>query len=87
MKKLSWDEIRRLYDQEWVHLIDFDWEDGTPYPTAGVIHLHAKTRKEFDNLMITSAPIAGARIFVGDIKETGDVLRMGCFRVVPHASN
>lgn len=70
MKKLSWDEIRKEYDQEWVHLIDYDWDESDPYPKSGVVHLHAKTRKEFDKLMITSDPIAGARIYVGDIKNT-----------------
>ncbi|MCC6220261.1 MAG: hypothetical protein IT291_03360 [Deltaproteobacteria bacterium] len=87
MKKLTWDEIRKEYDGQWVHLIDYDWEEGTPYPSAGVVHLHADTRKAFDQLMISNDPIPGARLYVGDIKETANVIRMGCIRVIPNAAH
>lgn len=87
MKKLTWDEIRKEYDGQWVHLIDYDWKEGTPYPSAGVVHLHASTRKEFDKLMLSNDPIPGARLYIGDIKETGNVIRMGCIRVIPHATS
>ena len=87
MNKLTWDQIRKKYDGQWVHLIDYDWDDGAPYPTAGVVHIHAKTRKEFNQLIMSSERISGARIYVGDIKETGNTIRMGCLVVTQSASN
>jgi hypothetical protein len=86
-KKLSWEDIRKEYDGQWVHLIDYDWNEGTPYPNSGVVHIHAKTRKEFNELIKNSDRIPGARIYVGDVKETGNALRMGCLVVTQHADH
>ena len=79
MEKLTWDQICKQYDKEWVHLIDYDWTDGEPWPKSGVVHLHAKTRKDFDDLMMASDPISGARIFVGKIEGSEDLIMMGNF--------
>jgi len=87
MKSLAWGEICKEYDGQWVHLIDYNWPEGTPYPTSGVVHLHAKTRHEFNDLIKASERIPGARIYVGDIKETGSSIRMGCLVVSQHANN
>ena len=37
MEKLSWKEIREKFDQEWVELIDYDWDMTEPDPSAGVV--------------------------------------------------
>lgn len=87
MKKLSWNQIQTEYDGQWVHLIDYDWAEGTPYPVSGVVHIHAKTRKEFNALIKAADRIPGARIYVGDIKETGNAIRMGCLVVTQHANH
>lgn len=87
MDKLSWEEICEKYDGHWVHLIDYDWEEGTPYPAAGVVHLTAKTRKEFNALIMANERIPGARVYVGEVQERGDAVRMGCFVVRQHAEN
>ena len=79
MEKLTWDQICKQYDKEWVHLIDYDWTDGEPWPKGGVVHLHAKTRKDFDDLMMASDQISGARIFVGKIEGNEDLIMMGNF--------
>ena len=79
MKRLTWDQICKNYDKEWVHLIDYDWDDSEPYPKSGIVHLHAKTRKDFDDLMLATAHISGARIFVGDAEEGHDLIMMGNF--------
>ncbi len=71
MKKLTWDEIRKNYNREWVHLVDYDWTEGQPYPNSGVVRIHAKTREDFDSLMLSSAPISGARLFVGQYEFDG----------------
>ena len=82
MKKLTWDEICKQYDKEWVHLIDFDWRDSEPYPSSGVVRIHASDRKEFDNKMLSSEPISGARLYVGKIEGNEDLIMMGNFMKV-----
>ena len=41
-KKLSWEEIKELYDQEWVELIDYEWPEEAAHPKAGVVRVHAR---------------------------------------------
>ena len=36
-KKLTWEEIKKHYNQEWVELVDYDWPDTEPYPRDGVV--------------------------------------------------
>ncbi|ETW97115.1 MAG: hypothetical protein ETSY1_23850 [Candidatus Entotheonella factor] len=50
-QKLNWEEIKKRFDQEWVELIDYEWEETKPYPSGGVVRVHAKDRKEFDRLI------------------------------------
>jgi len=84
---LSWDQIKLRYDKQWVHLVNFDWDEGMPYPTAGIVHVHADSRKEFNKLILESDPVSGARIFVGDVLEKENMLRMGCLVVNKNAIN
>jgi len=49
--KMTWDEIKKCFDQEWVELVDYDWPDEQTDPKAGVVRIHAKTREEFDQLV------------------------------------
>ena len=64
-EKLSWAEIEKLYDQQWVELVDFDWPDEEPLPKSGVIKIHAKSRREFDELIVKDPPANSALLFVG----------------------
>ena len=64
--KLTWEEIKKLDDQEWVELVDYDWPDEFPDPKAGVVRVHAKDRAEFDRLAAIGAPFDAACVFVGD---------------------
>ena len=66
-KKLTWEEIKRLYDQEWVELVDYDWPDEEIDPRAGVVRVHAKTREEFDRLTDIDPPKHSAIVFVGEL--------------------
>lgn len=84
-EKLAWNQILKKYDGNWVHLVDFEWDEGEPYPRFGSVHLFAKTRKEFNELIKTSDRIPGARIYVGKIAEPQDSMRMGCLVVKQHA--
>lgn len=65
-KPLSWPEIEKLYNQEWVQLVDYDWPEGEPYPRSGRVRVHAESRKEFNRLITLKEGIQdAARVFVG----------------------
>jgi len=50
-----------------VQLVDFDWEDDKQYPSAGIVRVHAQTRKEFNELTKQQPPAGGtARVYVGN---------------------
>lgn len=65
--KISWDEIKRNYSGEWVELINYEWEEGQPYPSAGEIRVHAPNRKEFYQQANQNRPLDSAILFVGDL--------------------
>lgn len=64
-KKLTWEEIKKLYDQQWVELVDYEWDDSEIDPRAGVVRVHAKTRKKFDELILQSHETNSALVFIG----------------------
>ncbi len=75
-KKLSWEEIKERYNQEWVELVDYDWPDGTPYPQSGIVRAHASERKRFyenckeHDMLEGTSPSDAAILFVGRINPT-----------------
>ena len=82
-KKLTWAEIKTLYDQEWVELVDYDWPDSEPHPLSGTVRVHARTRAQFDDLADTDPPFDSAYIFVGQPKQNDDlVVTRGYARIV-----
>ncbi len=70
-KKLTWEEIKKLYNEEWVELVDYDWPDEQTDPRAGVVRVHAKTREEFDRLTDIDPPQDSAIVFAGEIFAPG----------------
>lgn len=86
--KLSWDEIVRQYNQEWVELIDYDWPDTAAYPTSGIVRVHAKTRFEFDNLADIDPPFNSAYIFVGQgTQSNSEIITRGFSRIISGTDN
>jgi hypothetical protein len=63
--KLTWDEICNRFDREWVQLVDYDWAEDESLPKAGVVQNHAKSRREFDELIIMNPQPESALLFVG----------------------
>jgi len=63
--KISWHQIEALYDQEWVELTDFDWEETELFPTAGCVRVHSRDQKEFHRLIKRDTPLDSAILFVG----------------------
>ena len=66
-ERLTWQEIEKSYDQEWVELIDFDWPEEEANPKAGKVRVHAASRKEFYELASQNPPKDSAFIFVGKV--------------------
>ena len=64
-ERLSWEEIKAHYDHEWVELVDYDWREEEEYPRAGIVRVHARTRKEFDELAAVDAPPDSAYVYTG----------------------
>ena len=81
--KLSWEEIKKLYDQEWVELVDYDWPEGTPLPRAGVVRVHERDRQKFHALVKTQIPAGSALVFVGTPKRGQEIVYNNLFRVDP----
>lgn len=81
-KKLTWEEIKKLYDQEWVELVDYDWPEGTPYPRSGVVRVHDADRKNFHAAVKMQTPAGSALVFVGTPHMNPQEVRNNLFRVV-----
>ena len=66
-EKLTFDEIKALYDEEWVELVDYDWPEGTPWPQAGIVRVHHPNRSEFWKLSKATQPEVtdSAIVFIG----------------------
>lgn len=73
-QKTTWEEIRKLYDREWVELVDYDWPEEEAYPRSGVVRVHAKSRQEFDNLADIDPPVDSAYVFVGEPQKQSDLV-------------
>lgn len=81
--KLTWQEIEQKYNQEWVELVDYEWPEGRAYPMAGTVRVHARTRKEFDQLIMQDPPDDSALLFVGKPElPQGVILSANLHRVV-----
>jgi hypothetical protein len=64
-QKLSWDEISKQYNQQWVELVDYEWPEGSPFPQVGVVRVHEADRKKFHALVQKQSPSGSALVFVG----------------------
>ena len=81
--KLTWDEIKKHYDREWVELVDYDWPDEEPDPKSGIVRVHAKTREEFDRLAAVNPPHDSACVFVGEPLATARIRSYSSIVITP----
>ena len=66
-EKLTWDEIKELYRDEWVELVDFEWDMAEPYPKCGIVRFHNNDKKELKRILQGSdRPKEAALVFTGD---------------------
>ena len=63
---LSWKQIEKKYDKQWVQLINFDWPEYESLPHSGEVVANAKKRKDFDKLICATKQKFSAILFIGD---------------------
>ena len=73
-EKLSWQEIERRYERQWIQLVDYDWPNGQQFPSSGCVRLHANSREEFNRLVLKAFPVDAARLFVGEPERESNVI-------------
>ena len=81
MQKITWDKIQKQYEGEWVELINYDWQDGQPYPAAGEVRVHASDRKEFYQQANIDRPKDSAILYVGRLDLPLGVIRNNLMRI------
>ncbi len=65
-KKLLWSHIKEMYQNEWVELVDCDWEWGSPSPRRAFVRNHNADRKELLKKIQSAGPASGSVVlFVG----------------------
>jgi hypothetical protein len=64
-QRMTWEEISKRYNQQWVELVDYDWPEGAPFPRAGVVRTHEADRKRFHSIVKRREPSGSALVFVG----------------------
>ena len=63
---MTWEEIEKEFDQEWIELIDYDWPEGDYNPRSGVVRTHSPKREEFyERCSHPPVPSDSAILFVG----------------------
>ncbi len=81
-ERLTWDEIKKHYDKEWVELVDYDWPEEKPYPLAGTVRAHAPNRKSFYQLVNTEPmPKDSAIVYVGKIQMPDGIVRNNLYQI------
>jgi hypothetical protein len=69
--KLTWDEIKATYPDEWVALVDHDWPNDRPVPVAGVVFAHSADHAQL--IEMQKQLTAAAIVWTG--KKRGEMLR------------
>jgi len=67
-ERLTWEEIKQRYKNEWVELVDFEWDETELDPKSGVVHVHSKDRKEFDKLICHGRVKESAIVYTGELE-------------------
>jgi hypothetical protein len=65
MDKQSWSQIEINFANQWVELVDYEWQEGKPFPDSGIVRVHASDRQEFYKLAKVNPPKDSAILFVG----------------------
>ena len=65
-QRVTWEQIKTSYNQEWIELVDYVWPDGETYPLEGIIRSHGPDKREFHlQCRKDPMPLDSAILFVG----------------------
>ncbi len=67
-EKLTWEEIKTRYPDQWVELIDFEWDEFEPYPRSGVVRYQSKARKEIHQQFMNNPVDNSSIVYTGAMK-------------------
>lgn len=67
-EKLPWEEIKKRYPEQWVELIDFEWDEFEPDPRSGVVRYSSKQRKELHDQFMNNPIDDSAIVYTGTMK-------------------
>ena len=83
--KLTWQEIEQRYNQEWVQLVDYEWPEGEPFPSGGIVRVHAPDRKDFYRIVkeTPQRPSDSAFVFVGNPAKEPGIVHNNFHKVLP----
>jgi hypothetical protein len=86
-ERLNWNQIKELYDQQRVELIDYDWPEGEPHPRSGIVRCHSSDKGEFYRMSNQDPlPEDSAIVFVGPPRNSSTTaLSPSLIRVEPCA--
>jgi hypothetical protein len=87
----TWDEIKSRYHDEWIELVDFEWDDAEPYPVQGVVSAHHPDKKEFKKILSTKERVPEAALLYKSLEIDGllgyDVIKQLHFELDGPKSN
>jgi len=87
-QKMTWKEIEKLHDKEWVELIDYDWVAGDAHPRGGVVRVHSADRRTFYSLAnIEPRPQDSAILFVGKVSLPAGTVLCSSFLKIENANS
>lgn len=67
-EKLTWEEIKRRYREQWVELIEFDWDEWEPDPCGGIVRHNAQLRKELHDQFMKDPIDDSAIVYTGNMR-------------------
>ena len=67
-EKLTWEEIKARYPDQWVELIECEWDETEPDPRNGIVRRHAKKRKEIHEQFMKDPVDDSAIVYTGEFK-------------------
>ena len=66
--RLSWNQIIQTFPDQWVELVDYDWDLTNPTPESGVVKTHSADRQVFNALILQNPSTDSAIIYTGRTK-------------------
>jgi len=85
-KRISWQEIEKLYPKQWVELVDYDWPNDAQNPISGIVRSHSANHKTFyTKANKEPRPTDSAILFVGNVSAPAGTIFCSSLAKIEHA--